>query len=162
MHANGVLLQHLFSGLNQHDARAMADCYHPEASFRDIAFDLHGRRQIQAMWEMVCNGDIRATFDIVHADDETGQVNLIDDYTFSSTGRRVHNVIDSRFRFRDGLILRHEDSCDSQAWAAMALGGLSGFLAGRFHFLRSSKARKKLRDFVAQRPEYKDVHFSWD
>ncbi len=154
MHANAVLLQRLFNSLDQHDHPAMAGCYHPAATFRDIAFDLRGRKQIHAMWHMICGGDIRATFDLVHADDHSGQVNLVDDYTFSSTGRRVHNVIDSQFRFRDGLIVEHCDFCDARVWSAMALGGASGLLAGRFRFLRSRKAREKLQGFVAKRPEY--------
>src|SRR5690349_17236423 len=39
MHTNAVLLQQLFSSLNQHNHEAMAGCYHSKASFTDIAFD---------------------------------------------------------------------------------------------------------------------------
>lgn len=34
----------------------------------------------------------------------------------------MHNVIDARFTFRDGKIIRHVDSFDLHRWAAMALG----------------------------------------
>jgi ketosteroid isomerase-like protein len=155
MHATTILLNQLFDALNQHDHRSMADCYHPEATFTDIAFDLRGKRQIHAMWHMICQGDIRAKFELLHSDDQKGQVSLVDDYTFSSTGRKVHNVIDSNFSFRDGRIIEHRDFCDPHAWAEMALGGASGFFAGRLHFLRSYKARKMLEVFIAQHPEYK-------
>ncbi len=100
------------------------------------------------MWQMICSGDIRTTFEIVSADDREGVVTLVDEYTFSETGRRVRNPIESRFRFRDGLIAEHRDSCDPRAWAAAAIGGVVGFLAGRFRFLRAWKARGMLNTFV--------------
>jgi hypothetical protein len=61
MHANVVLLQKLFTSLNEHNHQAMADCYHAEAAFRDIAFDLRSKEQIHAMWQMICEG--RAIFE---------------------------------------------------------------------------------------------------
>ena len=153
-HPNGELLQRLFTSLNQHDHQTMADCYHADATFRDIAFDLRGSKLIHAMWHMISKTDIRASFDLIEVDDRVGHVNLIDDYTFSSTGRPVHNVIDSHFRLRDGLIIEHQDSCDARIWAAMALGGVSGFLAGRVRLLRSFKARRLLQGFIEKHPEY--------
>jgi hypothetical protein len=160
MHANAVLLQKLFTGLNQHNDQVMTECYHAQAAFRDIAFDLRGKEQIHAMWQMICEGrsNIRATFEVVHADDQSGQVSLVDNYTFyasddspPSSGREVRNVIDSRFRFRDGFIIEHHDLCDARAWGRMALGGVAGFLAGRLRFLRSRKARQMLDRFLAKR-----------
>src|SRR3954451_14875955 len=160
MHGDAVLLQKLFTALNQHNDEAMAECYHPNAAFHDIAFDLRGKEQIHGMWQMICQGrsNIRATFTIVHADDKTGHVRVVEDYTFyasddspPSSGRKVHNVIDSRFRFRDGLIIKHRDFCDARAWGRMAIGGVAGFLAGRLRFLRSRKARQKLDGFLAKR-----------
>jgi hypothetical protein len=154
MHANGVLLTNLFTALGRHDAAAMAACYREEASFTDIAFRLSGRRRIHAMWRMICETDIRAEFEIVHADDRAGRVRLVDDYTFSDTKRPVHNVIDSRFVFRDGLIAEHIDSCDERLWARQALGGIKGLLAGRFRFLRARTASDKLDAFIERSPEH--------
>jgi SnoaL-like domain len=156
MHPNQVLLQRLFTALDQHDYPTMGSCYHADALFHDIAFKLEKRQCILGMWHMICEGtDIRATFEVVHANDQEGRVNLVDDYTFSDTGRHVHNVIDSRFRFQDGLTAEHKDSCDAHAWAAMALGGVSGFLAGRIRLLRSWKASQMLKKFIQSHPEYR-------
>ena len=159
MHPNAVLLQRLFSSLNQHDHKTMAACYHSQATFTDIAFDLRGRQQIHAMWHMICQpgdhtSDIQAMFNVIHADDQRGWVNLVDDYTFSPTGRKVTNVIDSHFCFEDGLVAKQHDFCDPRAWASMAVGSLSGLLAGQFHFLRSFKARQMLDKFVESHSEY--------
>ena len=154
MHPNALLLQQLMTSLDSHDHEAMARCYHPDATFRDIAFDLRGVRQIHAMWHMISESDLRATFEVVSADDDAGVVTLVDDYTLSLTGRRVHNVIASRFRFRDGLVVEHQDLCDARQWATMALGGPTGFVAGRIRFLRSQKASATLGAFVADHPAY--------
>src|SRR3954471_13993830 len=122
MHPNTKLVERLYNSLNQHQAAEMADCYHPQATFHDIAFDLQGKEQIHAMWRMICSGDIRATFQVLSADDACGASKVVDEYTFADTGRRVRNPIESRFRFRDGLIVEHRDSCDARAWADAALG----------------------------------------
>ena len=150
MHPNGLLLQRLFTALDDHDHEAMAACYAPAATFRDIAFDLEGKRKIHAMWQMICEGtDIRATFEVVNADDRQGRVALVDHYTFSDTKFKVRNVIDAQFRFQSGLIDEHRDYCDPKAWADMAFhGGIKGFIAGRFRFVRSRAAHAKLKAFV--------------
>jgi hypothetical protein len=80
---------------------------------------------------------------------------VTDDYTFRSTGRKVHNVIRSDFRFHKSSIVHQQDDCDARKWAAMAVGGLGGFLAGRLPFVRRKKARKTLDAFIARHPEYK-------
>jgi hypothetical protein len=161
VHANRILLSRLFTALGEHDHATMASCYHVDAHFRDIAFDLEGRMQIHSMWHMICSGDIEVDFEIVEADKLGGHARLVDTYTFGASqkppkpGRRVRNAIESRFQFEDGLILRHDDDCDPKAWARSALGrGIAGFLAGRIRFLRSRKARALLAAFVDSHPEY--------
>jgi hypothetical protein len=141
MHPNGLMLQRLFTALDVHDHPTMAECYAPAASFRDIAFDLEGKAKIHAMWQMICEGsDLRASFEILHADDGEGRVALVDHYTFSDTKFKVRNVIDARFRFENGLIVQHHDH-----------GGLRGFLAGRFRFVRARAAEAKLKAFMDAR-----------
>jgi hypothetical protein len=161
MHANGVLLHRLFTALGAHDHLAMACCYHPKARFRDIAFDLRGADEIYDMWRMICrgDGDIKVQFEVVAADDHAGLVKLVDDYTISRSklSRKrydVHNVIESRFLFKDGLILRHDDECDAKEWGRQAVGhGPFGFLAGRIRLVRSLMAKVTLAKFLRANPE---------
>ena len=155
MHPNAEVLNRLFTALNRHDHAAMADCYEEAATFTDIAFELDGRKRIHAMWNMICEGDIRTSFEIVQADERRAVANVVDDYTFRPKGRKVHNLIQSRFRFQNGRIEHHQDTCDPRQWASMALGGVGGFLAGRLPFLRRAKARKTLDAFIEKHPEYK-------
>jgi hypothetical protein len=88
-------------------------------------------------------------------------VRLVDKYTFDASkiphrkGRRVRNEIESRFTFKDGLILGHDDHCDPKAWAKSAIGGILGFVAGRVRLLRSHRANAMLADFVKAHPQYR-------
>jgi limonene-1,2-epoxide hydrolase len=128
----------------------MADCYHQDARFNDIAFDLHGRKEIRAMWRLICKTDIQATVESIVANDAQGQAKLVEVYTFSDTGRRVRNEITGHFKFKDGLIIEHRDICSPLSWARQAFGGLKGELVGRVGFLRRMKARKKIRDNLVE------------
>jgi len=94
MHPNATLIQRLFSSLNEHDHEGMAACYHLQAKFKDIAFDLNGKKEIHAMWHMICQpdahtSDICVMFNVVHADDRRGWVNLVDDYTSIFENRKA-------------------------------------------------------------------------
>lgn len=152
MHPNEHLLTKLFSCLNAHDHDGMAECYADDATFQDIAFDLKNKEQIHAMWRMACldnkagvKSDIAATVKELSANDSTGRVVVIDDYTFRDTGRKVHNQIVSQFEFRRGKIIKQTDACDAAAWARQAIGGFQGYVAGHIGFIRRGKAMKKLK-----------------
>lgn len=58
----------------------------------------------------------------IEADDQTGKAFWEAHYTFSQTGRKVHNKIQAEFTFRDGLILTHRDAFDVHRWAGQAMG----------------------------------------
>lgn len=137
MHANEALITKLYTAFSQRDGLAMASCYHPAATFSDPAFpDLKGP-QCGAMWRMLTERatDLEIRFRDVRADDTSGSAHWEADYTFATTGRKVHNVIDAAFTFEDGLIKTHVDRFDFWTWSRMALGptglllGWSGFLA---------------------------------
>ena len=96
MHTNGVLLQRLFTALDDHDHRTMAGCYHPAATFRDIAFDLAGESEIRAMWHMICeNTDIRATFEVLHAAGHT-VILVTHDPNVAARAQRTINIADGQ------------------------------------------------------------------
>ncbi len=77
-------------------------------------------------------------------------------YSFSQTGRHVHNIIDAEFEFKDGKIIRHIDTFDFWRWSKQALGA-PGLLLGWSSFLRnkvSTMAAKSLTAFIDKHPEY--------
>ena len=109
----------------------MARCYTPDARFSDPVFrDLRGE-QIGAMWRMLCQRatDLRIDFRVLAVTTIGGSAHWEAWYTYSATGRPVHNVIRSMFTFQDSLIALHEDSFDLHRWARQALG-VTGLVFG--------------------------------
>ena len=134
----------------------MAACYHTDAYFRDEAFELKGK-QIAAMWHMLCErgADLELTYSV---SDNNGVVSAHWEprYTFSQTGRLVHNIVDAEFEFKDEKIIRHIDHFDFWRWSRQSLG-TPGLLLGWTSFLKNKAgkmANKSLTSFIKKHAEY--------
>lgn len=153
-HPNAALLTRFYEAFARGDAEAMVACYHPEAAFSDPAFGTLDHAHLCGMWRMLLGRakDLRVTFAVVIADDQRGEVDWEARYTFSASGRPVHNVIKGQFGFKDGLILAHRDGFDLHLWAKQALGWKGALFGGMGWFQRSvqGKARKGLAAFLAR------------
>lgn len=145
MHPHAALLERFYTAFQCRDGEAMAACYAPDVRFGDPVFTELRGEAAGDMWRMLCHRgkDLVVRFSEVHADDTTGRARWEATYTFTATGRRVHNVIAARFTFRDGRIATHDDDFDLPAWMAQALG-LPGRLLGRTAFMQNSLRRKAL------------------
>ena len=139
MSAHAELIERFYTAFGAGDAAGMAACYHPEVTFHDPAFgELKGWRAA-AMWHMLTSRstDLRLEHSAVAAEGDAGSAHWEAWYTFSATGRSVHNVIDAAFTFRDGRIHTHTDTFDFWRWSRQALGmpgmflGWSGFLSNK-------------------------------
>jgi ketosteroid isomerase-like protein len=121
--SNADVIARFHQAFQARDAAMMGACYTPDATFRDPVFDLAGW-QVPAMWKMLCERgtDLRLEFRDVRATERDGGAHWEAWYTFSATGRQVHNVIDASFQFAGGRIVRHEDRFDFHRWAGQALG----------------------------------------
>ncbi|MES2305809.1 MAG: nuclear transport factor 2 family protein [Gemmatimonadota bacterium] len=143
MHANAQRIATFYDAFGRRDADAMVACYHPQVEFSDPVFgELRGARA-GAMWRMLCarGKDLRVVARDVDADDRLGRAHWDAWYTFSGTGRQVHNAIDAEFEFRDGLILRHHDHFDLWRWSRQALG-ITGALLGWSSLVRGKIQRQ--------------------
>lgn len=155
VHPNQALIDRFYRAFQARDAAAMAACYHPRIAFSDPVFpDLRGP-EAGAMWAMLCARatDLELEFRDVQADDARGSARWDARYTFTQTGRRVHNAIAAEFEFRDGLIVRHVDRFDFWRWARQALGP-TGWLLGWTPMVRQrvrAMARRGLDAFIAKR-----------
>jgi hypothetical protein len=137
-HPHAALLARFYAAFQQRDAAAMTACYHADIHFSDEVFpDLHGP-QAGAMWAMLCarGKDLRIEPSAISANETRGTARWDAWYTFSGSGRQVHNIIFAEFAFRDGLIVRHVDRFDFWRWSRQALGP-AGLLLGWTPFLRA-------------------------
>ena len=159
-HANAELLTKFYSAFSACDADTMASCYHENAEFEDPAFSLHGKKAVVAMWTMLCTTVKEKSSDVwklnffgIDADGVNGKAHWEPHYRFSATGRTVHNIIDARFTFKEGLIISHHDYFSFWRWSRKAFGPV-GVLLGWTPFLRNkvrSQAAANLAAFMAKK-----------
>lgn len=131
MSSNDDVIVRFYESFASGDAEAMAGCYHQEVHFHDPVFqDLNGP-EVMKMWRTLLSrsDDLEITLGDHGSAGESGSAHWSAVYTFSQTGRLVHNEIDATFRFRDGLIIDHVDQFDLWKWSRMALG-MPGVLLG--------------------------------
>lgn len=150
--ANRESIERFYRAFQRRDGEAMAACYRADVTFRDPVFELSGAR-VGAMWKMLCSrgADLRIEFANVTADDNGGSADWQAWYTFSGTGRHVHNIIHARFRLADGMIAKHVDEFDFWRWSRQALGPL-GLLLGwtpLVHGKVRAQAAQALDRFIA-------------
>lgn len=124
-------IERFYAALAERDHCTMAACYAAEAHFSDPVFPhLQGAR-IGLMWRMLCERgtDLRVIHGPVTVEGGTCRTVWEAFYTFSATGRPVHNIIRAELRMVDGLIGEHRDDFDFSRWARQALG-MKGLLLG--------------------------------
>ncbi len=156
MKAHRELIDRFYRAFQQRDAVTMGTCYHAQATFSDPAFPDLDAAGVRAMWRMLCERgkDLKVEYRDILASEARGTAHWEAWYTFSTSGRPVHNVVDAHFEFRDGLLLRHVDTFDFSRWAGQALG-VTGKLLGGTGFLQNkvqAQAAKSLNDWISKHP----------
>ena len=153
---NAQRIEGLYAAFVRRDGAAMAACYAPNATFVDPVFDVAGA-EVGAMWTMLCERarDLRIEVSGITADAERGQAHWEAWYTFTQTGRPVHNIVDAAFVFDDdGRIVRHQDTFDLWRWSRMALGAKGAALGWTRTVKKAirAQARKGLDAWMARTP----------
>ena len=142
MNAHEKLIHDFYTTFQQLDFTTMQSLYHDEACFHDPVFLDLTSAEVRAMWQMLLTSakDLKVSFSEVKVNAQAGSCRWEAWYTFSKTGRPVHNIIHASFQFKEGKIYRHKDSFDLWRWARQALG-ISGVLLGW-----SSLVQNKIRE----------------
>jgi ketosteroid isomerase-like protein len=152
MTANETTITKFYTALANSDAVKMCECYHPNIQFRDPAFGLLEGEQVGQMWKMLlarAKGNITIDFSEVQANEYLGSAFWVAKYTFSKTNRKIVNSISSKFKFKDGLIIKHTDDFDIWKWSKQALG-IKGLLLGWTGFMQKKiqdEARRSLQKY---------------
>lgn len=117
----------------------MLEWYHDDVTFEDPAFGVLRGEDAKNMWRMLCQTqqgkEFKVIFSNIEYTPEAGSARWEAYYTFSKTGRKVHNIINASFKFKDGKIINHIDKFSLCRWATQAMG-LKGFLFGWTPFFR--------------------------
>jgi hypothetical protein len=159
MHPNAKLIESFYTSFQNLDAAGMKKCYHPDVQFSDPAFPNLKGDQAGAMWTMLI-GNLRKgsqpwklDFSNIQASDTDGSCHWEAHYTLSSTGKKVHNIIEAKFRFKNDLIIIHTDTFNFYRWARMGFG-FTGILMGWTPFFRKkvqARVKNLLDSFIAKR-----------
>lgn len=130
MHPNTELVKTFYAAFQKRDADGMSACYHSDIVFSDPVFGTLREPEVTSMWQMLCARGVglKIEFGNIHADDDTGSAHWEAWYTFSKSKRRVHNIIEAKFVFQNGVISQHIDRFNLWKWSSMALGPLGTFL----------------------------------
>ncbi len=147
------VIETFYTGLSELDADKMISCYHNDIVFEDPGFgELKGDRA-KGMWRMLCKNarDFKVEFSQVEANEHNGSAHWEAWYTFSQTGRRVHNIIDAKFEFKDGKIIKHTDHFNLHRWSSQAIGWKGKLLGGTGFFKKKliQKTNYLLDKFMA-------------
>lgn len=143
-----------YGAFAKRDAEGMAACYHQDLEFEDPVFGALDYKQACAMWAMLVKAgkDLEITHKNAWSENVFGGADWLAVYTFSKTGRKVHNNIDAKFKFKDGLIIGHRDYFDFYKWSRMAFG-TTGLLLGWTKYFRkkvSQTALGGLKKFMSE------------
>ena len=156
MSTNAELITRFYTAFQKRDAEGMVACYAPDVTFSDPVFpDLKGNAA-RGMWRMLLarGKDLRLEFSAVQADEYRGSAHWEAWYTFTSTDKPVHNVIDATFTFSNGLIASHVDRFDLYRWSRQAFG-VNGVLLGWTPLVRNAirrTAARSLESFLRPKP----------
>jgi len=152
-----VLIENFYEAFSSLDGETMAQCYHKDILFHDPAFGILKGERAKNMWRMLCesqkNKDFRIEYSGVESSNDEGKAQWEAWYTFSRTGREVHNRIDAEFKFQDGKIISHIDRFNLYRWSRQALG-TKGLLIGWTPFFRkklNAQTNKLLSNFEKSR-----------
>jgi ketosteroid isomerase-like protein len=151
--ASRQVITEFYEAFARRDHEAMAALYLPDATFSDPAFGHLEGPEVTAMWRMLAKAatDLEVTSRDITASGDRAAATWEAHYTFTETGRRVHNVVEAHMTLEDGHIRRHDDHFDLWRWSRQALGA-SGLLLGWSPVIRVAvqrRARRRLQEFMA-------------
>lgn len=134
------IITKFYDAFHQLDADTMISLYGNAISFEDPAFGKLQGERAKRMWQMLCASQKGKPFKIDYHDvtetEHAGSAVWEAHYTFSKTGRPVHNIITANFRLKDGKIIEHVDDFSLHKWASQAMGFKGKLLGGTAFFKR--------------------------
>lgn len=153
-----ALIQTFYDAFQRKDWKTMQLCYDDAVVFSDPVFPRLEGPEAKAMWHMLTTSasDLIVECRNISVSGNRGSCDWDARYTFSRTGRPVHNRIHAEFEIENGKIVKHADTFPLGRWAGMALG-LPGTLFGWTPWMQGKIRRMAaagLNRFREAHPEY--------
>jgi ketosteroid isomerase-like protein len=150
----GEIAKQFYEAFITKDGEKMASLYAKNATFSDEVFTGLVGPEVGAMWRMLCtrSKDLTITYEILNSLETTAQARWHATYTFSKTGRRVHNVVTSTMSISNGKIVDHRDHFSFWKWSSQAFGPL-GVLLGWSPMMKNKvrgEAMRSLEKFMSK------------
>lgn len=147
MNQNQQLIEEFYAAFASQNTNTMASCYHKDIKFQDPVFENLEGKNVMDMWKMLIErskGNMEIKFLEIEANNVSGSAKWIAIYHFSITNRKVVNIIQANFEFKDGLIINHVDHFNIWKWSKQAFG-LKGLFLGWTSFMQKKiQAQAKL------------------
>ncbi len=135
-----TILEDFYSAFSNLDAETMVQYYHEDIVFNDPAFGTLKGDKAKNMWRMLCGsqkkGDVIVKVSNIEYIDNLAYANWETIYTYTKTGRKVHNKVNASFKLKNDKIIEHIDVFNLHSWAKQALG-FKGFLLGGTSFFKT-------------------------
>jgi len=136
------IITNFYTAFQQLDVEKMVSYYHDDIIFTDPGFGTLKGEDAKNMWRMIC---ARAKdFSLTYSQVTDNTAHWDTTYTFSATGRKVNNIIDATFEFKNGKISKHTDVFDLHQWATQALGFKGRLLGGTKFFQKKLNKQTKV------------------
>lgn len=133
------IIEKFYEAFANLDAERMVEWYHENVTFQDPAFGILRWEDAKNMWRMLCHSQKGKDFKVITSNieytPEAGKARWEAFYTFTKTGRKVHNIINATFQFKEGKIINHVDKFSLYRWSRQAIG-FKGFLVGWTAFFK--------------------------
>jgi len=155
--SNSKVIEKFYTAFANGNSEEMTSCYHKDVVFKDPAFgELKGERAFK-MWEMLMSRGKGAeiSFDNILTNEDTGSVTWTAKYLYGEKQRKVTNVVNASFKFKDGKIIEHTDDFNSWKWSRQALGA-SGVLLGWTRLMKNKiqkTTQEQLDRYISENTE---------
>ncbi|XDD50679.1 nuclear transport factor 2 family protein [Leptospira sp. WS92.C1] len=152
MKSAAEVTQEFYNAFQKKDAVTMGSLYSDSAIFSDPVFPNLNATEVKAMWQMlIARGkDLELKLNPIQSEGDTAKITWEAYYTFSKTGKKVHNVINAELVCKDGKIVKHTDRFGFYRWSRQALG-TAGLFLGFLPFLQNkvrAEAKRNLDLFL--------------
>lgn len=152
MTASVKTIHQLYTSIANGDVSKIDECYADNVKFHDPVFGFLTADEVPKMWKMLIlksNKNLDLDYKIIKITKHTAEVKWTAIYFFGKNKRQITNHIQSKFHFKEGLIVKQNDDFNIWKWSQQAFG-LPGFLFGWTGYMQRKiqlKALSSLKNF---------------